>query len=52
MPDPVVQMEDIVVGVGASPVKGATLDLHYTLTINGFDGKKIDSSHDREGHFS
>lgn len=52
MPDPAVQMEDIVLGHGSTPVKGCLLDLHYTLTIDGFHGKKIDSSHDREGHFT
>ena len=47
------QIEDSVVGTGASPAKGQTCVMHYTgwLYENGVKGKKFDSSVDRNEPF-
>ncbi len=39
------QIEDIIVGNGASPTRGQTIVVHYTGWLT--DGKKFDSSVDR-----
>jgi peptidylprolyl isomerase len=48
------QIEDTVVGTGASPTKGQTCNMHYTgwLWVNGAKGAKFDSSKDRGKPFS
>ena len=47
------QIEDTVVGTGATPAKGQTCVMHYTgwLYENGVKGKKFDSSVDRNEPF-
>jgi peptidylprolyl isomerase len=47
------QIEDTVVGTGATPAKGQTCVMHYTgwLYENGIKGKKFDSSVDRNEPF-
>lgn len=47
------QIEDSVVGTGATPAKGQTCVMHYTgwLYENGVKGKKFDSSVDRNEPF-
>jgi peptidylprolyl isomerase len=47
------QIEDTVVGTGATPTKGQTCVMHYTgwLYENGVKGKKFDSSLDRNEPF-
>lgn len=45
---------DDVVGTGAQPAAGQTVDVHYTgwLNDNGKPGRKFDSSRDRGSPFS
>jgi FKBP-type peptidyl-prolyl cis-trans isomerase len=43
------QIEDLVVGTGASPKKGQLVRVHYTGWLT--DGKKFDSSHDHGDAF-
>ncbi|MDB5654516.1 MAG: Peptidylprolyl isomerase [Tardiphaga sp.] len=47
------QIEDTIVGTGATPTKGQTCVMHYTgwLYENGVKGKKFDSSVDRNEPF-
>ena len=47
------QIDDTVVGTGATPAKGQTCVMHYTgwLYENGVKGKKFDSSVDRNEPF-
>lgn len=53
--EPAVSIEDVVVGSGAVPTAGATIKVHYTLTLNGFEGengsKVVDSSRSRRKPF-
>lgn len=53
--EPMVSIEDVVVGTGATPVAGATVKVHYTLTLSGFEGeegsKVVDSSRSRRKPF-
>ena len=48
------QIKDITVGTGASPRAGQTCIMHYTgwLYENGEQGRKFDSSHDRNDPFA
>lgn len=42
------EVRDVVAGDGATPQPGATVKVHYTGWLDGFDGeKKFDSSYDR-----
>lgn len=50
-----VEVNDLVVGSGASPQQGQKLSMHYTLTLGGFQdqgGKVVDSSRSRQAYFS
>lgn len=50
-----VEVYDLVVGSGASPMKGQKLSMHYTLTLGGFQdqgGNVVDSSRSRNAYFS
>jgi FKBP-type peptidyl-prolyl cis-trans isomerase FkpA len=51
---PAVQAEDVKEGTGAELLAGvdASVKMHYTLTLGGFDGRVVDSSRTRGRPFS